>query len=48
MANYCKIAGIAELFFLDTREQLGGMFLEVVAPPTYAQIAGMGEDVTFD
>lgn len=48
VANYCKIAGIAELFFLDTREQLGGMFLEVVAPPTYAQIAGMGEDVTFE
>jgi alkylhydroperoxidase/carboxymuconolactone decarboxylase family protein YurZ/catechol 2,3-dioxygenase-like lactoylglutathione lyase family enzyme len=47
VANYCKIAGIAELFFLDTREQLGGMFLEVVAPPTYAQIAAMGEDVTF-
>ena len=47
VANYGKIAGIAELFFLDTREQLGGMFLEVVAPATYAQIAGMGEDVTF-
>ena len=47
VANYCKIAGIAELFFLDTREQLGGMFLEVVAPPTYAQIAALGEDVTF-
>ena len=47
VANYCKIAGVAELFFLDTREQLGGMFLEVVAPPTYAQIAAMGEDVTF-
>ena len=47
VANYCKIAGIAELFFLDTREQLGGMFLEVVAPPTYAQIAAMGEDITF-
>ena len=48
VANYCKIGGIAELFFLDTREQLGGMFLEVVAPPTYAQIADLGEDVTFD
>ena len=47
VANYCKIAGIAELFFLDTREQLGGMFLEVLSPPTYAQIAAMGEDVTF-
>lgn len=47
VANYCKIAGVAELFFLDTREQLGGMFLEVVAPPTYAQIAAMGEDITF-
>jgi alkylhydroperoxidase/carboxymuconolactone decarboxylase family protein YurZ/catechol 2,3-dioxygenase-like lactoylglutathione lyase family enzyme len=47
VANYCKIAGVAELFFLDTREQLGGMFLEVLSPPTYAQIAAMGEDVTF-
>jgi alkylhydroperoxidase/carboxymuconolactone decarboxylase family protein YurZ/catechol 2,3-dioxygenase-like lactoylglutathione lyase family enzyme len=47
IANYGKIAGVAELFFLDTREQLGGMFLEVVAPPTYAQIAALGEDVTF-
>jgi hypothetical protein len=27
--------------------QLGGMFLEVLSPPTYAQIAAMGEDVTF-
>lgn len=47
VANYCKIGGVAELFFLDTREQLGGMFLEVLAPPTYGQIAPMGEDVTF-
>ena len=47
IANYGKIAGVAELFFLDTREQLGGMFLEVVAPPTYARIADLGEDITF-
>ncbi len=48
VGNYCNIAGVAELYYLDTREQLGGMFLEVVAPPTYARIADLGEDVTFD
>lgn len=48
VANYCKIPGVVELFYLDTREQLGGMFLEVVAPPTYAQIAALGEDFTFE
>lgn len=48
IANYCKIPGVIELYYLDTREQLGGMFLEVVAPPTFAQIAALGEDVTFE
>ena len=48
VGNYCNIGGVAEIFFLDTRKQLGGMFLEVVSPPTMAQIADFGEDYTFD
>lgn len=48
VGNYCDIGGIAEIFFLDTREQLGGMFLEVVSPPSMAQIADFGEDFTFE
>lgn len=48
VGNYCNIGGVAEIFFLDTREQLGGMFLEVVSPPSMAQIANFGEDFTFE
>lgn len=48
VGTYGKIGGVAELFFLDTRAQLGGLVLEVVAPPTYAQIADLGNDVTFN
>ncbi|MDI3261772.1 MAG: carboxymuconolactone decarboxylase family protein [Fulvimonas sp.] len=48
VGTYGKIGGVAELFYLDTRAQLGGVVLEVVAPPTYAQIADFGTDVTFD
>lgn len=48
VGNYCNIGGMIELHYLDTRDQLGGMFLEVVTPATYAQIADMGEDFTFE
>lgn len=43
--NYCNIAGVVKLHYLDTRAYLGGMFLEVVEPASFAAIPGFGEDV---
>ena len=45
VGNYCNIGGMVKLYYLDTRKQLGGMFLEVVDPPSYAGIPAFGEDV---
>lgn len=45
LGNYCDIGGMVKLYYLDSREQLGGMFLEVVEPASFAAIPGFGEDV---
>jgi hypothetical protein len=37
-----------KIYYLDTRAQLGGMFLEVVEPASFAAIPSIGEDVVFD
>jgi hypothetical protein len=47
IGNYCNIGGMVKLYYIDTRARLGGMFLEVVDPPTYAAIPDFGEEVTF-
>lgn len=47
IGNYCNIADVVKLYYLDTREHTGGMFLEVVDPASFAAIPAFGEDFDF-
>jgi methylmalonyl-CoA/ethylmalonyl-CoA epimerase len=48
VGHYFNVGGAMKIYYLDTRAQLGGMFLEVVEPASFAAIPGFGEDVVFE
>jgi len=45
VGHYFNVGEAMKIYYLDTRAQLGGMFLEVVEPASFAAIPGFGEDV---
>jgi alkylhydroperoxidase/carboxymuconolactone decarboxylase family protein YurZ/catechol 2,3-dioxygenase-like lactoylglutathione lyase family enzyme len=48
IAHYFNVGGELKIYYLDTREHLGGVYLEVVDPASFASIPGFGEDVVLD
>lgn len=48
VGNQIGLGDMATLYYMDTRKELGGIYLEIVDPPSHAEIPDMGEKVTFD